>query len=121
MENIYKSESGSLEQLIISEDDLVGGVLAQICEDYQVTTLSDGMLCKLSEISDVPIELYYYYYCESLVGYCCFAGGVGIDSWDSDVYDSERSVMAVRRFDESFAVCPSCGFDFLYGSDHDCG
>lgn len=119
MENLYISESGSLEQLIISEDDLVGGVLAQICVDYQVTTFSEDMLRKLSEIADVPIELYYY--CESIVGYRCFADGVEIDSWDSDVYDSERSVMAVRRFDEGFAVCPSCGFDFLYGSDHDCG
>lgn len=118
MKNLYISESGS--QLIISADGLVGGVLAQICEDYQVTTtFSDGMLRKLSEISDVPIELYYY--CDlSTVGYRCFAYGVEIDSWDSDVYASERSVMAVRRFNEGFAVCPSCGFDFLCGSDHDC-
>ena len=119
MKNLYISESGS--QLIISADGLVNGVLSQICVDYQVTTtFSDGMLRKLSEISDVPIELYYY--CDlSTVGYRCFAYGVEIDSWDSDVYDSERSIMAVRRFDEGFAVCPSCGFDFLCGSDHDCG
>lgn len=111
-----------VEQIIITDNDEIDSLLSQIQYETGVMEISEDILRKVAAVAQDVIEEFHYIPEDNMVGYACYiADGTVVESWDSDVYDSDRSVMAVRRFDESFAVCPSCGFDFLYGSDHDCG
>ena len=113
-----------MEQMISTDNTDIAELLDNIILETQRTVISEDMLHLISALSGgSTIEVWHYDtgLPDAVVGYSRYESGEVTDRWESDAYSDETSILTIREhFDGGFCVCPSCGFDFLYGTDHDC-
>ena len=114
-----------MEQMISTDNTDIAELLDNIILETQRTVISEDMLHLISAVSGGSIIKVWHYDTDlpyAVVRYSQYESGAVTDGWEYDAYSNETSIFAIREhFDGGFCVCPSCGFDFLCGSDHDCG